>query len=148
METLKDRLALFLSECNISVQKFERECDMGQGAASKLSIKSYATTFAKIKRAYPELNIEWLKTGNGKMINEDYASSGMHIRQSNNPKSTNYGYVNISVPTQKVNKEGIMIAESEDNYKSIINAKDEQISRLLSMLEEKDKIIKTLLEMK
>ena len=121
---------------------------MGQGAASKLSIKSYATTFAKIKRAYPELNIEWLKTGNGKMINEDYASSGMHIRQSNNPKSTNYGYVNISVPTQKVNKEGIMIAESEDNYKSIINAKDEQISRLLSMLEEKDKIIKTLLEMK
>lgn len=69
MNTIQDRLAQFLTDYNISVQKFERQCDMGQGAASKLSLKSYATTYAKIAKAYPQLNIQWLKTGEGEMLN-------------------------------------------------------------------------------
>lgn len=71
MGTLQDRLASFLTHLNIPMQTFERQCGIGQGLGSRLSIKSYATTFKRINNAYPELNIEWLKTGEGEMLRAD-----------------------------------------------------------------------------
>ncbi len=106
---MQDRLAMFLTELDISVQKFERQCDMGQGAASKLSAKSYATTFAKIARAYPQLNIDWLKTGEGQMLNSTNDHS-VYIRQDHNSNSALFGYVNIAVPEKGKKKYSIQMA--------------------------------------
>ena len=69
MSAIQDRLATFLAEYNLSAQAFERKCNIGVATASKLSESSRATTFAKIEKAYPELNINWLKTGEGAMLN-------------------------------------------------------------------------------
>jgi len=155
MSAIRDRLALFLTDLDISVQKFERQCNMGQGAASKLSDKSYATTYAKISKAYPQLNIEWLKTGEGEMLNPTNARS-VHIRQDHNDNSTLFGYVHIAVPEKGkkkiLNSDGIVIdsddsaSEQLEHYKTLIAAKDEQISRLMAMIEERDKTIAKLLE--
>lgn len=68
MDNLQDRLQLYLNYLNIPMQKFERQCGIGQGLGVKLSLKSYATTFKRISDAYPELNIDWLKTGEGEML--------------------------------------------------------------------------------
>lgn len=155
MSAIQDRLAMFLTELNISQQKFERQCDMGQGGASKLTSKSYATTFAKISRAYPQLNIGWLKTGEGQMLKPE-AASPINVRQDHNPNSALYGYVYIAVPEKGkkkiLNSEGVVIegddavSEQLEHYKAIIAAKDEQISRLMAMIEEKDKTIARLIE--
>lgn len=51
------------------MQAFERQCGIGQGLGSRLSNRSYATTFKRIEDAYPQLNINWLKTGEGQMLN-------------------------------------------------------------------------------
>lgn len=69
MSTVQERLATFLAEYNLSVQAFERKCNIGVATASKLSENSRETTFAKIAKAYPQLNIDWLKTGDGQMLN-------------------------------------------------------------------------------
>ncbi|OKY84356.1 MAG: hypothetical protein BHV69_10065 [Bacteroidales bacterium 52_46] len=69
MSTVQERLATFLAEYNLSAQAFERKCNIGVATASKLSENSRETTFAKIAKAYPQLNIEWLKTGVGQMLN-------------------------------------------------------------------------------
>lgn len=69
MSTVQERLAAFLAEYNLSAQAFERKCNIGVATASKLSENSRDTTFAKIAKAYPQLNIEWLKTGEGEMLN-------------------------------------------------------------------------------
>lgn len=69
MSTLQERLATFLAEYNLSAQSFERKCNIGVATASKLSENSRETTFAKIAKAYPQLNIDWLKTGDGQMLN-------------------------------------------------------------------------------
>ena len=68
MTTIQERLAAFLAELNIPAQSFERECKLGMSTASRLSEKSRHTTFAKISKAYPQLNMEWLKTGQGDML--------------------------------------------------------------------------------
>lgn len=70
MSTVQERLATFLAEKNLSAQAFERKCNIGVATASKLSENSRETTFAKIAKGYPQLNIEWLKTGVGKMLKE------------------------------------------------------------------------------
>lgn len=70
MSTVQERLATFLAEYNLSAQAFERKCNIGVATASKLSENSRETTFAKIAKGYPQLNIEWLKTGVGKMLKE------------------------------------------------------------------------------
>lgn len=69
MSTVQERLATFLAEYNLSAQAFERKCNIGVATASKLSENSRETTFAKISKAYPQLNIDWLKTGDGQMLN-------------------------------------------------------------------------------
>ena len=69
MNTLQDRLNSFLEYLQIPMQAFERQCGIGQGLGSRLSNRSYATTFKRIEDAYPQLNINWLKTGEGQMLN-------------------------------------------------------------------------------
>ena len=69
MNTLQDRLQQFLNYEDISMRAFERQCDIKAGTASKMTEKSYGATFHKIAQAYPRLNIEWLKTGEGQMLN-------------------------------------------------------------------------------
>lgn len=69
MNPLQDRLQLFLNAEDISVRAFERQCDIKAGTASKMTEKSYGTTFHKIAKAFPHLNINWLKTGEGEMLN-------------------------------------------------------------------------------
>ena len=69
MNPLQERLQAFLNHEDISLRGFERQCDIKAGTASKMTEKSYSTTFHKIAKAYPQLNIDWLKTGDGQMLN-------------------------------------------------------------------------------
>ncbi len=67
-----------------------------------------------------------------------------------------FGYVNIDVPEkgkQKIlNADGIVVEtdgctnKQIQHYRDIIDSKDEQISRLLSIIEEKDKLIASIME--
>lgn len=69
MDTLQNRLEKFLKVYGITMQYFEQQCNIAQGLGKKLSEKSYGTTFKRISEGFPQLNIEWLKTGKGTMIN-------------------------------------------------------------------------------
>lgn len=83
MQTVQKRLHEFLEYLNMPMQTFERQCGIGQGLGAKLSNKSYNTTFRRISSAFPQLNIGWLKTGEGEMLNEPIAK----INISHSPNS-------------------------------------------------------------
>lgn len=78
MGKIQERLALFLLKENLTTQAFERKCNMGVGGASKLTSKSYPKTFVKIAEAFPLLNIDWLKTGEGEML-KPYPSASFRV---------------------------------------------------------------------
>lgn len=72
---LLDRLYQYL-ECNaISAYAFEHTCGLSNGYLGK-QFKGKGTVgsavLVKIKKHYPELNIQWLITGKGNMINKSY----------------------------------------------------------------------------
>ena len=64
---VQERLTTFLEDKKLEAKSFERICGLGNGTASKIGENARVTTYNRISKAFPELNMEWLKFGNGKM---------------------------------------------------------------------------------
>lgn len=69
MQTLQERLKVFITSLDSSVLSFENKCGMAPGTVNKMSDKSRPKTLEKIHKQFPQLNMEWLKTGEGEMLN-------------------------------------------------------------------------------
>lgn len=93
MDGIKERVLQFIEYKGLSVQSFERSVGLSNGAVSKMGNSTRQGTLDKIKSAFPEINISWLKEGTGDMI--DLSSS--RITQTSdankkNDKSIKYYY--------------------------------------------------------
>lgn len=69
MSETKERLLQFLRYKNQGQQKFEISIGMSNGWVNKVGDSIRENTLQKIKEVYPELNIAWLKSGVGEMLN-------------------------------------------------------------------------------
>lgn len=65
---LKSRLIEFIDYKALSVQAFELQCNLSNGAVSKMGNNTRRSTIDKISKSYPELNTNWLLTGEGSML--------------------------------------------------------------------------------
>lgn len=65
---IKDRLKEFLKYLELGQNKFEAIVGISNGYIASKSITIASDIIEKIKSKYPELNTEWLITGNGNML--------------------------------------------------------------------------------
>lgn len=65
---MKERLTEFLTWLNVGQKKFEQQCGLSNGFVDKVGASIREANLAKISAQYPELNISWLKTGEGDMV--------------------------------------------------------------------------------
>lgn len=75
MSEIKDRLTKFLAYKGYGQFKFEQTAGLGRGFVNKVGFNINAKSLEKIEKAYPELNIDWLRTGHGEMLNIDNGES-------------------------------------------------------------------------
>ena len=68
---MKERIQQAIQMLDISVAEFERTCGLSNGAVSAMSDNTRMSTLEKITKAYPQININWLRTGNGEMLNNN-----------------------------------------------------------------------------
>jgi len=66
---MKKRLIDFLAYLGIGQTKFEEKVGLSRGFVNTLRDNVTIKTLNKIETVYPELNIDWLKTGEGDMLN-------------------------------------------------------------------------------
>jgi hypothetical protein len=66
--TLKDRVKLFCERKNIAVTKFERDANLSNGYFRDTTSRMGDEKIERIHRAFPDLNMDWLITGNGEML--------------------------------------------------------------------------------
>lgn len=66
---MKQRIIEFLSYLGIGQNKFEKSAGLANGLISSSSGNMTLKSIEKIAAAYPELNINWLRTGEGEMLN-------------------------------------------------------------------------------
>lgn len=65
---MKERLTEFLSYLGIGQNKFEERVGIARGYVNKMSGNMTMKILDKISAVYPELNTNWLKTGEGEML--------------------------------------------------------------------------------
>lgn len=98
MSEIKDRLTKFLEYKGYGQLKFENTAGLGRGFVNKVGFNINAKSLEKIAKAYPELNIDWLRSGHGAMLN--------------------YGESEETLYTPK--EEHIQTTESEDTAKWVL----------------------------
>ena len=66
--TLQDRLSTYIAFKGLTFKDFERICNLSNGTAARLRDTTRRSTFVRIANAC-DLNIDWLLTGEGEMLN-------------------------------------------------------------------------------
>lgn len=79
---MKKRLIEFLSYLGIGQTKFEETAGLPRGYVNKMSDNTRTTSLQKITDRYPELNINWLKTGEGEMLKSGTVQTARDIKVS------------------------------------------------------------------
>lgn len=138
MNPLQERLQSFLNNEDISLRAFERQCNIKAGTASKMTENSYGTTFHKIAKAYPQLNVEWLKTGKGQMLNPQPQQP--FIQGNHNKFNSQYGDVDGNIDIKGLCEKELQdvfweIDKQRKFYEEQLKQKDAQIERLLALIE-------------
>ena len=70
-QSVKQRIAFFIDNKNISIREFERMCGLSNGYFKSLRHAPSVDKMSAILGAFPELNRTWLLTGVGEMLNSD-----------------------------------------------------------------------------
>lgn len=66
---IQTRLKEFLDYKKLTYKDFELKTGLANAAASRIGENSRSNTFNRVAKAFPELNMEWLKVGVGEMLN-------------------------------------------------------------------------------
>ena len=66
-ETTKDRVKVLLEELQITQKAFEDAVGLANGWCNKVGFNIREDVLRRISKAYPELNLDWLRFGQGSM---------------------------------------------------------------------------------
>lgn len=87
--TMKQRMNEFLAYIDMSQGKFEKSVDMSNGWVNKIGDSIREDNLKKISEVYPMLNIAWLKTGVGTMLNYGESEETLYTPKEEHPKERN-----------------------------------------------------------
>ena len=72
METQKERLEQFITTIGHSTREFERAIGVSNGTVRHITGTISANLKEKISASFPQLNMDWILSGDGEMMKEDY----------------------------------------------------------------------------
>lgn len=88
MSEIKDRLTKFLEYKGYGQLKFENTAGLGRGFVNKVGFNINAKSLEKIAKAYPELNIDWLRSGHGAMLNYGESEGTLYTPKEEHSQTT------------------------------------------------------------
>ena len=116
--TVKDRLLTLIAEIGVSVNMFERICGLSQGYVKNLRKGLSEEMWERISRAYPDVSKVWLLTGEGDMLLPRTSQT-----------ATGNGNVQVAGNGNRLGTDAM------DELKAQLAKKDEQIERLLAIID-------------
>ena len=70
MDGTKERLIQFIAHLGLDKSVFEREAGLANGFVDKTNSHMRKTSISAITNRWPQLNADWLTTGQGEMLRE------------------------------------------------------------------------------
>lgn len=150
MDEIQERLAIFLKASDLTAKAFEDICGFGNGTCAAISKRSRRKTFDIISKVFPQLNMDWLKTGAGEMLRADLninlQSNSGGDNQQNNQQSHNNRFENHKIATEskvailkeKINSLTIQLNAEKDKNKGL----QSNLEDLRASISDKDDRIK------
>lgn len=121
--TVKERLIAFISYLGMSKNAFENACGLSTRYVSNISASVSPGKLKQISLKFPELNVEWLLTGQGEMLREIHSTStiqgDINISGGNN---TNIGHGNTYINNTGNNDDATYIEVEEVERAPILSA--------------------------
>lgn len=171
MSAMNDRIRAYISYKGLSVRKFEASIEVKNGYIQNFGGGSRVDTIESILKKYPELNLYWLLTGEGDMIagediNNAKSTKGISIQGRQNLSNSTITNNECSKAQEKYKEQErdkdttnqlLNLArvtndnfdawreKAENRLNEIQVNQQNQINRLLSMIEERDKQISQLI---
>lgn len=87
--TTKERMQEVLSVIGISAAEFERRCGLSHGFVARVTREITKQTRARIKSAFPTLNINYIAFGTGEIFTEEETTG----YSSTPPEPKNHGFL-------------------------------------------------------
>lgn len=128
---VKERLMKFIAQKGLTNSEFERISGLSNSYVSKIRTSVGKLGSMNIQRAFPELNMNWLLTGEGEMLND--TSSTSNVANSDRHGTSVAGNGNNVNATSALEK----ALESLMEQQRITVKAQEQIDRLLALLEKR-----------
>lgn len=120
---VKERLIAFISYLGMSKNAFENACGLSTRYVSNISASVSPDKLKQISLKFPELNVEWLLTGQGEMLREIHSTptiqGDINISGGNN---TNIGHGNTYVSDVANNDDATYIEVEEVERAPILSA--------------------------
>nr|DAU45707.1 MAG TPA: Transcriptional regulator motif, XRE transcription factor.88A [Caudoviricetes sp.] len=142
--TVKQRLIAFIDSKGISKNKFEKLCNLSSRYVSNISKSISPDKIKSISLVYPELNIDWLLTGNGEMVKRFQDNNACPIF-SEEPGI--YGHHKLDMlKAQQGQAPGQ--PHSEEYWKELVASQQRIIERQAKTIEEQSNVISSLISQK
>lgn len=128
---LQDRIRQFAEYKGLQPKSFESVVGLSNGAFAKLSDNTRESTIDRISKAFPELNRDWLITGEGEMLKP--------IQTVGDISNSTVSGVNVSgteIHISSIDAYNTLLKIVEANQKTTEKFQ-EQIDRLISIIENK-----------
>lgn len=129
---VQSRLMNFILSKRMSISDFERACGLSNGYVHKIKNSVGKRGMRDIQRVFPELNTDWLVTGEGEMLNQ--ADSPMLNQSVSNHNGTSVAGNGNNVNTTSALEKAL---ESLMEQQKITVKAQEQMDRLLALLEKR-----------
>lgn len=110
---IRQNLLTFLNYRQESKSDFYKKSNLSNGFIDKLGDRLSIKSQSKISKAYPELNINWLLTGEGTMIKQEYLASKPISSQVKEKKQVNNSELDLLYFTIEILKENLQRKDSQ-----------------------------------
>lgn len=134
--TVKERIMIFLAFKEMKPATFERLCGLSNGTLKQMKNEPRLSNIEKILETFPELNREWLITGQGEMLVPSQSTG--NITSNDSTVAANIGGDNqqnsglvIEVLARQLGEKDRQIQEQQ----RLTAKSQEQIDRLLGIIE-------------
>lgn len=142
---MKERLLEYIEYKKLKNTDFEKRAGLSNGFVNNFGDNIREKTLQKISDAFPDLNIDWWKTGLGTMIN----NSQEIITQGNGNHNINGVNGNVTISHNEFSN----MIELQKNYQDLqkeltdrLKTSQEQLSKSQNQLSESQQQITTLIE--
>lgn len=127
---LQERIREFIAYKGITPKQFEQNTGLSNGAFSKLGDNTRRSTINRISISFPELNVNWLLTGEGDMIRP--------VQSVGDISNSNVSGVNVNGTEIHINPDAYnTLLKIVENNQKTTEKFQEQIDRLIDIIEKR-----------